>query len=66
MAYTVWAKCPYFLRDGEFNPDGRLVNEVGNFDDLSNAVLYNSFAYVITGGATNLFSKRSHLCMTML
>ncbi|KAL0571298.1 hypothetical protein V5O48_010662 [Marasmius crinis-equi] len=55
----VWKTCPYKVRDGEFNPDGRLINDVGNFDDLTNAVLYNSIAYVITGGASNLFSRNA-------
>ncbi|KAG7095990.1 hypothetical protein E1B28_006673 [Marasmius oreades] len=55
----VWTTCPYTLRDGEFNPDVRLINDVGNIDDLSNAVLYNSIAYVITGGNSNLFSRNA-------
>ncbi|KAL0573412.1 hypothetical protein V5O48_008534 [Marasmius crinis-equi] len=55
----VWTKCPYGLRDGVFNPDGRLINDVGSFDDLTNAVLYNSIAYVITGGDSNMFSRNA-------
>ncbi|KAJ8083369.1 hypothetical protein PM082_009241 [Marasmius tenuissimus] len=55
----VWTTCPYHLRDGIFNPDGRLINDVGNFDNLTNAVLYNSIAYVITGGASNMFSRNA-------
>ncbi|KAK7053003.1 hypothetical protein VNI00_004324 [Paramarasmius palmivorus] len=53
----VWKTCPYETRDGEFNPDGRLINDVGAFDDLSNAVLYNAISAIITGGSTNLFSR---------
>ncbi|KAF9262760.1 chondroitin AC/alginate lyase [Marasmius fiardii PR-910] len=55
----VWTTCPYKLRDGQFNPDGRLINDVGHFDDLSNAVLYSSIAYVITGGNSNSFSRNA-------
>ncbi|KAF7972126.1 hypothetical protein HWV62_18848 [Athelia sp. TMB] len=45
----IWVTCPYYQRDGEFNPDGRLVNDTGNFDAMSNAVLYNALAWVLTG-----------------
>ncbi|ESK91715.1 alginate lyase domain-containing protein [Moniliophthora roreri MCA 2997] len=53
----VWKRCPYEIRDGEFNPDGRIVSDAGAFDDLSNAVLYNAISAIITGGNTNLFSR---------
>jgi len=32
-----------------FNPDGRLVDDVGNFSDMADAVLYNAMAWVLTG-----------------
>ncbi|EAU83852.2 hypothetical protein CC1G_09521 [Coprinopsis cinerea okayama7 len=41
----VWTTCPYRRRDGEFNPDVRGVNDVGNFQDMSDAVLYNALAW---------------------
>lgn len=34
-------------KDGQFNPDARLVNNVGDFDDMANAVLYNTIASAI-------------------
>ncbi|KAF7972128.1 hypothetical protein HWV62_18852 [Athelia sp. TMB] len=45
----IWVTCPYYQLDGQFNPDGRLVNDTGNFDAMANAVLYNALAWVITG-----------------
>lgn len=45
----IWTTCPYYTRDGMFNPDGRLVNDTGNFQAMSDAILYNSIAWAITG-----------------
>ncbi|KAI0772940.1 chondroitin AC/alginate lyase [Trametes elegans] len=45
----VWKTCPYYTRDGEFNPDGRLINDVGAFGDLADAVLYNALAWALDG-----------------
>ncbi|KAI0042157.1 chondroitin AC/alginate lyase [Auriscalpium vulgare] len=47
----IWTTCSYEQRDGLFNPDVRDVNNVGAFDDLSNAVLYNSLAWAINGSS---------------
>ena len=41
----VWHTCPYVVRDGQFNPDVRLVDDVGAFRSLSDAVLYNAIAW---------------------
>jgi hypothetical protein len=43
--FLVWQTCPYVNRDGQFNPDIRLVNDVGAFQDLSEAVFYNAIAW---------------------
>ena len=43
--FPVWQTCPYFVRDGQFNPDARLVNDVGAFEGLSEAVFYNAIAW---------------------
>jgi hypothetical protein len=34
-----------------FNPDRLLVNNTGNFQAMSDAVFYNSLAWVLTGSA---------------
>ncbi|KAI0363966.1 chondroitin AC/alginate lyase [Pilatotrama ljubarskyi] len=47
----IWSTCPYITKDGQFNPDGRLINDVGAFQDLSDAVLYNALAWAIQGDA---------------
>jgi hypothetical protein len=47
--FTVWTTCPYYARDGLFNPDGRTVNNIGDFDSMANAVLFNSLAWAIAG-----------------
>ncbi|KAF8909717.1 alginate lyase-domain-containing protein [Gymnopilus junonius] len=43
----VWTTCPYKQRDGQFNPDARTVNNVGDFQDMSEAVFYNTMAWVL-------------------
>ncbi|KAL9709182.1 hypothetical protein Ac2012v2_007537 [Leucoagaricus gongylophorus] len=48
----IWMTCPYENRDGQFNPDARLVNNIGDFESLANAVLYNAIAFSITKNAT--------------
>ena len=53
---AVWTTCPYVSRDGQFNPDARMVNNVGDFDSLANAVLYNSLAWALNGNS--LYSSR--------
>ena len=46
---TVYVRCKYVQRDGEFNPDVRLVNDTGDFQTMSDAILYNTLAWVING-----------------
>jgi hypothetical protein len=40
-----------------FNPDGRLINDVGNFQSLSDAVLYNAIAHSLEGTVSSNYSK---------
>jgi hypothetical protein len=47
--HTVYTKCKYVQRDGLFNPDVRLVNDTGDFQTMSDAILYNTLAWVING-----------------
>ncbi|KAF4602991.1 hypothetical protein EYR38_003395 [Pleurotus pulmonarius] len=54
----VWTTCRYISRDGIFNPDARLVvNDVGAFQDLSDAVLYNAIAWALSNATSNEYSK---------
>jgi hypothetical protein len=55
--FEVWKECRYFTRDGLFNPDGRLINDVGNFQSLSDAVLYNAIAHSLEGTVSSNYSK---------
>ncbi|KNZ71669.1 hypothetical protein J132_07578 [Termitomyces sp. J132] len=52
----IWKTCTYVSRDGKFNPDGRLINDVGNFQSLSDMVLYNSIASALTGSGSSSYS----------
>ena len=45
----VYIKCTYVQRDGQFNPDVRLVNDTGEFQAMSDATLYNTLAWIING-----------------
>ncbi|RDX42880.1 chondroitin AC/alginate lyase [Lentinus brumalis] len=47
----IWVTCPYVSRDGLFNPDGRTINDIGEFEDMANAILYNSLAWAINGSS---------------
>ena len=49
MLLTVYVRCKYVPRDGQFNPDVRLVNDTGDFQTMSDAILYNTLAWVING-----------------
>lgn len=55
--FLVWKECPYETRDGLFNPDGRLINDVGAFSDLADAVLYNSISHTFQDQPTSIYSQ---------
>ncbi|EMD36929.1 hypothetical protein CERSUDRAFT_114842 [Gelatoporia subvermispora B] len=57
----IWTTCPYVTRDGQFNPDARLVDDVGSFSDLADAVFYNAIAWAIDGQAAHAASAASFL-----
>ncbi|KAG8714704.1 hypothetical protein FRC09_017342 [Ceratobasidium sp. 395] len=44
----IYTMCEYVRRDGEFNPDARMVNDTGAFQALSDSVFYNSLAWSYT------------------
>jgi hypothetical protein len=46
-----WVTCPYYQLDGQFNPDVRTVNNIGAFDTMANAILYNALAWTISGSS---------------
>lgn len=48
----IWTTCPYKVRDGEFNPDFRLVNNTGDFWAVSDAIFYNALSWAINGSET--------------
>ena len=37
------------MKDGQFNPDVRLVNDIGEFSAMADAVLYNALAWAFDG-----------------
>ncbi|KAF8802054.1 chondroitin AC/alginate lyase [Phlegmacium glaucopus] len=51
----IWKTCHYVVRDGQFNPDARLVNDVGAFQDLAEAVLYNAIAWTFNTTRKNVY-----------
>ncbi|XP_006455104.1 hypothetical protein AGABI2DRAFT_226405 [Agaricus bisporus var. bisporus H97] len=48
----IWTTCPYKQRDGLFNPDVREINDIGHFESLADAVLYNTLAWSISQDRT--------------
>lgn len=59
---TVWKTCPYVNRDGQFNPDGRFVNDVGNFGNCSEAVFYNTLAWAFNTSDKAIFEVNAGPC----
>jgi len=55
----IWTTCPYYSRDGKFNPDVRLIDDVGSFQNLSDAVLYNAIAHVFSNQSSSQWSKNA-------
>ncbi|KAF8643337.1 hypothetical protein AX16_009066 [Volvariella volvacea WC 439] len=53
----IWTTCEYVSRDGQFNPDVRLVNDIGAFQDLSDAVLYNTITWALQGDSSSEWSR---------
>lgn len=46
---TVWQQCNYVQKDGSLNPDNRLINNIGDFESMADAILYNALSYGLTG-----------------
>lgn len=44
----IYTMCPYVRRDGEFNPDARMVNDTGAFQAMSDSIFYNALAWSYT------------------
>lgn len=44
--------CEYHNIDGALNPDARLINNIGDFDDMSNAVFFASMAWGVSRSST--------------
>ncbi|CAE6458960.1 unnamed protein product [Rhizoctonia solani] len=40
--------CPYVRRDGQFNPDARMVNDTGSFQAMTDSIFYNSLVWSFT------------------
>ncbi|KZP15847.1 chondroitin AC/alginate lyase [Athelia psychrophila] len=59
----MWAQCNYDYRDGQFNPDRLLVNNTGQFQAMSDAVFYNTLAWVLTG-KSNYSANAAHFLDT--
>ncbi|KAF8521779.1 chondroitin AC/alginate lyase [Hysterangium stoloniferum] len=53
----IWVTCPYVTRDGEFNPDRLLVNNVVAFQNLSDAVFYGAMAWALNSQSSPIFSR---------
>ncbi|KAI5117626.1 hypothetical protein M0805_001269 [Coniferiporia weirii] len=49
---ATWTTCKYVVRDGLLNPDVRTLNGVNAIVDVSQSILYNAAANVLSGPAT--------------
>ena len=50
--HIVWVTCPY-VKEGQPNPDGSMVNDVHEFDDMANAILYNALQWALNGSSVH-------------
>lgn len=57
----IWVQCIYVNRDGQFNPDRALVTDEAEFTSMSDAVMYNTMAWVITNTSTYSASAVKYL-----
>ena len=46
-AHTAWTTCPYVARDGQVNPDVRLLNAPDAINSASQSIFYNAVAYAL-------------------
>ncbi|TXT07333.1 hypothetical protein VHUM_03053 [Vanrija humicola] len=53
----VFKQCEFKNEDGNLNPNARLINNIGDFDDMANAVWFNALSWGITRSST--YSKRA-------
>lgn len=51
-AEQIWEQCNYTTIDGKLNADNRIVDNIGDFESLTDAVLYNSLAWHLSGDDT--------------
>lgn len=45
----VWQQCNSVRKDGQLNPDNRLINNIGDFGSMADAILYSSLSFTLTG-----------------
>ncbi|KAL1412219.1 hypothetical protein Q8F55_003230 [Vanrija albida] len=58
LSYDEMVKvCDFVNDDGHLNPNARLINNIGDFDDLANAVWFNALTWGISRSAT--YSNRA-------
>ncbi|CEL56856.1 hypothetical protein RSOLAG1IB_08134 [Rhizoctonia solani AG-1 IB] len=48
----IYVTCPYIRRDGQFNPDARMVNDTGAFQAMTDSIFYNALAWSFTKDST--------------
>ncbi|CCO33991.1 hypothetical protein BN14_08082 [Rhizoctonia solani AG-1 IB] len=48
----IYVTCPYVRRDGQFNPDARMVNDTGAFQAMTDSIFYNALAWSFTKDST--------------
>jgi Alginate lyase len=44
---AAWTTCPYVARDGQVNPDVRLLNGPEAINSVSQSIIYNAIAYAL-------------------
>lgn len=63
---SAWTICPYVVRDGQLNPDVRLLNGVNAVADVTQSVVYNALAAVLSGSQSYAESAASFIQLFFL
>ncbi|KAJ7734765.1 chondroitin AC/alginate lyase [Mycena maculata] len=53
----IWVTCPYIDLDGQFNPDRLTIDNIGEFFNLSDSILYNALAHSFQNKSSSVYSQ---------
>ncbi|KAI0048344.1 chondroitin AC/alginate lyase [Auriscalpium vulgare] len=58
-ASATWTTCPYVVRDGKVNPDVRTLTDGPSLTHMTQAALYDAFAFALSGARTASYQQEA-------